>query len=59
MRRRELIALLGGVMAWPAVVCAQQPGPVRRIGVLQSLSETDPEGQDRIAALRQGLHALR
>ena len=58
MRRRELIAMLGGAMVWPVVAGAQQPGPVRRIGVLQSLSETDPEGQDRVGALREGLHAL-
>src|SRR5262249_46861166 len=58
MTRRELIAMLGSVVAWPVVLRAEQPGPVRRIGGLQSLFETDPEGQDRVGALREGLHAL-
>jgi putative ABC transport system substrate-binding protein len=58
MRRRELIAMLGGAVTWPVVVRAQQPDRVRRIGVLQPLAETDPEGQDRVAALRQGLQTL-
>jgi ABC-type uncharacterized transport system substrate-binding protein len=40
MRRREFI-LLGGA-AWPLAVRAQQPGRIRRIGVLMSTSETDP-----------------
>jgi putative ABC transport system substrate-binding protein len=62
MRRRAVIALIGGAAAgpflWPLAARAQQRDAIRRIGVLLSTSETDPEGQARFAALRQGLQDL-
>jgi putative tryptophan/tyrosine transport system substrate-binding protein len=59
MRRREFIGLLGGAAgAWPLAARAQQPGGVRRIGVLMASSADDPESQARIAAFVQGLQQL-
>jgi putative ABC transport system substrate-binding protein len=59
MRRRDFISLLGGAAAaWPAAARAQEPDRMRRIAVLMTNAEDDPEGQTRAAALRQGLQAL-
>ena len=58
MERREFIALVGGAAAWPLAARAQQPNPVRRIGVLMGIAQSDSEGQARVLALRQGLDQL-
>ena len=52
MRRRKFITLVGGAVAWPLVVRAQQSG-VRLIGYLSSRSPGD--SADIVAAFRQGL----
>jgi putative ABC transport system substrate-binding protein len=55
VRRREFITLLGGAAAaWPLAARAQ-PERMRRIGVLASLAEDDPEMMARLAGFRQGL----
>ena len=59
MRRREVITLLGGAaVSWPLAAHAQQPERMRRMGVLISIEETDPEAQARVSAFREGLQAL-
>jgi putative ABC transport system substrate-binding protein len=55
VRRREFITLIGGVMALPLVARAQQPGRVRRIGVLMWQSADDPDAPGRISSFAQGL----
>jgi hypothetical protein len=45
MKRREFVALVGGAaMTWPLAGRAQSDR-VRRIGVLMSVAEGDPEGR--------------
>src|SRR5215510_7620747 len=52
MKRRDLIALLGGAMAWPLVVRAQQPA----LPLVGFLSSASPEAfAPYLGAFRQGL----
>jgi putative tryptophan/tyrosine transport system substrate-binding protein len=58
MRRRKFLTLLGGAAAWPLAAGAQQPDRIRRIGVLNSVAETDLAAQGQAAAFRKRLDEL-
>src|SRR5215470_3511900 len=53
MRRRELIALLGGVVVWPLTARAQQGGKLPSIGFVGS--DSPGPYADRLRAFRLGL----
>jgi putative ABC transport system substrate-binding protein len=58
LRRRELIAALGGAALWPVAASAQQGDRVRRIGVLLPGDENDPVWKPFLSAFTQVLADL-
>jgi putative tryptophan/tyrosine transport system substrate-binding protein len=58
MRRREFIAGLGGAVAWPFNARAQQAERMRRIGLLISGDEKDPQWKTDLSYFIQALAGL-
>src|SRR5215475_10816838 len=58
MRRREFLGILGGAVAWPVALKAQQAEPVRRVGVFFGLEPDDAEAQARTTVFAQALQQL-
>ena len=55
LRRRAFITVLAGAAAWPIAGHAQQPGRLRRVGLLMFWRENDPFSQKSRTAFEQAL----
>jgi putative ABC transport system substrate-binding protein len=58
MRRREIIAALGGAAAWPLAVYAQPAERLRSVAVLTPLAATEPVFKTRFEAFQRELERL-
>jgi putative tryptophan/tyrosine transport system substrate-binding protein len=59
MRRRDFIKVIAGsLVGWSLATRAEQAERMRRIGVLMTPAENDPDARSGIEVFRQGLHEL-
>jgi putative tryptophan/tyrosine transport system substrate-binding protein len=56
--RRKVVATLAGAAAWPLTALGQLADHVRRVGVLNSLSENDLLAQLQNRSFREALREL-
>jgi len=56
MRRRDFLGAMGSAVACASITAqAQQASQIKRISLLMTIAETEPEAQARLAAFRDGL----
>jgi putative tryptophan/tyrosine transport system substrate-binding protein len=58
MRRREFISSLAGAAMWSRAARAQQPRPMRKVGLLVNFLPTESEGQVRTRAFTGAMQKL-
>jgi putative ABC transport system substrate-binding protein len=58
LRRREFLGIFGMAAAWSVGARAQTPDQTRRVAVLMSIAEADPEGRARVAAFEEALRSF-